>query len=70
MTSKKIQSAFTSLFAFFRDFFLIFFSCFLSLCRKKKNNPGRDEIKIDEKKMLPILNFFLLKIGRMEMKPN
>ena len=33
--SKKIQSAFTSLWNFIRDFFLLFISCFLVLCRKK-----------------------------------
>ena len=34
--SKKIQSAFTSLWNFIRDFFLLFISCFLALCRKKR----------------------------------
>lgn len=47
LTTKKIQSAFSSFFAFIRDFFLLFISCFISLCRKKKNTYMKEEQEID-----------------------
>ena len=70
LTSKKIQSAFSSFFSFIKDFFLLFISCFLSLCRKKKNTYRKEEQEIDEKRMLHILNYFLTRIGRVEVTFN
>lgn len=66
MSSKKIQSALSTLFAFVRDFFLLFAACFLDLCRKSKN-ADKAAGNIDEKKMKEVLSFFLNKLGRVEV---
>lgn len=67
LTTKKIQSAFSSLVAFVKDFFLLFISCFISLCRKKKKTYRKDEQEVDEQRMVAIYTYFLTKIGRVEV---
>ena len=67
MSSKKIQSAFSSLFQFLRDFLLLFIACFLALCRNAKRSKDKESYKIDDGKMRDVLHFFLVKLGRVEV---
>lgn len=46
MDTKKIRSAFETIFTFIKDFFLLFVFCFLSLCKKKKSKDKKDELEI------------------------
>ena len=66
MAAKKIQSAFTSILNFIKDFFLLFISCFLLCFRKNKNKEEIEDIK--EGKMQIIINFFLQKMGRVDVE--